>query len=575
MPQGNIAAGSRLARLRRIRRYAVPRWMIERATERRLAGDWRGACAAAAVDVTFDLDDIAARYGAEVAAAVEDDLLHLAPDLVRWHAPRVGPSGTTLQPGGALILNHYGAHGLEGRAAPRLYITAHPWLFQTSQRLTLYFAPVDMRRDAVHMCDDYPFNQFWRGIAQSWVRARHLWDVRRAHELRRRCGGDDERVPFLEPDGTPRAAAKLPTSDPGADDPVGHAEWVTMLHERGEVEAAFTAAGIALEPESVEYQRDNEVGSLDRLARMPLALTRLEPELRRAPGRPAARFAIPCGAFSTLLLEHDGDRGVRAEMGAMPAWDYTEPVLAEARWQRLPDIDLLREGRTPPEWLHPLVHDALCPARPSSGVGPPEPERPDPVRVRCRGDWHEVAFEGGALRLPHSAEERKREEALAALGGAVGGCFAVQKAWRTGAGRLPKALRDQRRDLFDRAHHGDTPGVLRLLDLGVDPRVRDKNGRTLLHKLYMLDHEVLLPRLLAAGLDVDTPDVIGASALHRAVELDGSVALVRALLDAGARIDLVDKEETTIPRLIYRAGRKDLGFLEELIAEEYPHLLDY
>ncbi|GLZ03171.1 hypothetical protein Acsp03_06380 [Actinomadura sp. NBRC 104412] len=573
MPQGNIAAGSRpsrLARLRRIRRYAVPRWMIERATERRLAGDWRGACAAAAVDVTFDLDDIAARYGTGVAAAVEDDLLHLAPDLVRWHAPRVGPSGTTLQPGTALILNHYGEHGLEGRTAPRLYLTAHPWLFQASQRLTLHFAPVEMR-DAVHLCNDYPFNQFWRGIFQSWARARHLWDVRRAHELRTRCGGDDERAPFLEPDGTPRAAAKLPTSDPGAGDPVGHTEWVTMLHERGEVEAAFKAAGIELEPESAEYRRYNQIGALDRLARMPLALTRLEPELRRQP----ARFAVPCGVFSTLLLEHDGDRGVRAEMGPMPVGEYTEPVLAEARWQRLPDIDLLRDGRIPPEWLHPLVHDALCPARPSSGHGPPGPERPEPVRVRCRGDWHEVAFEGGALRLPHSAEEREREEALAALGGEVAGCFAVQKAWRTGAGRLPKALRDQRRDLFDRAHHGDTPGVLRLLDLGMDPRVRDENGRTLLHELHMLDHEVLLPRLLAAGLDVDTPDVAGATALHRAVELDGSVALVRALLDAGARIDLFDAEETTILRLMYRAGRKDLGFLEERIAEEHPELLDY
>jgi hypothetical protein len=33
-----------LAGWRRVRRYAVPRWMIEQATERRLAGDWRGAC---------------------------------------------------------------------------------------------------------------------------------------------------------------------------------------------------------------------------------------------------------------------------------------------------------------------------------------------------------------------------------------------------------------------------------------------------------------------------------------------------------------------------------------------------
>ncbi|MEU6753470.1 hypothetical protein ABZ914_45215, partial [Spirillospora sp. NPDC046719] len=50
------------SRLRRIRRYAVPRWMIERAAERRLAGDWRGACAAANVDVDFDLADVAREH---------------------------------------------------------------------------------------------------------------------------------------------------------------------------------------------------------------------------------------------------------------------------------------------------------------------------------------------------------------------------------------------------------------------------------------------------------------------------------------------------------------------------------
>src|SRR5439155_21069378 len=52
---------------RRIRRYAVPRWMIERATERRLAGDWQGACAAANGDVLFDLAEVADHCGHDVA----------------------------------------------------------------------------------------------------------------------------------------------------------------------------------------------------------------------------------------------------------------------------------------------------------------------------------------------------------------------------------------------------------------------------------------------------------------------------------------------------------------------------
>ncbi|WP_399890186.1 hypothetical protein ACGH7X_29065 [Streptomyces sp. BBFR51] len=76
---------------------------------------------------------------------------------------------------------------------------------------------------------------------------------------------------------------------------------------------------------------------------------------------------------------------------------------------------------------------------------------------------------GGLLHIPHSDEERRREQALRAFGGAVPGCFAVQQTWTPGSGRLPKALRAQQRDLFLRAQHGDTAGVLELLDAGMDP----------------------------------------------------------------------------------------------------------
>ncbi|GGM62498.1 ankyrin repeat domain-containing protein [Dactylosporangium sucinum] len=64
----------------RLRRYAVPRWMIEDATARRLAGDWAGACAAADVELGPEL--------AAVPDAVAEDLRHLVPDLLRWHLPR-------------------------------------------------------------------------------------------------------------------------------------------------------------------------------------------------------------------------------------------------------------------------------------------------------------------------------------------------------------------------------------------------------------------------------------------------------------------------------------------------------
>ncbi|MFE0201576.1 ankyrin repeat domain-containing protein, partial [[Kitasatospora] papulosa] len=180
-------------------------------------------------------------------------------------------------------------------------------------------------------------------------------------------------------------------------------------------------------------------------------------------------------------------------------------------WRRLPDLDLVRGGQVAAARLHPLVAGALFPALEvaDGAAGPPGPKAPEPVRVRCRGEWHQVAWDGGGLRMPHAEEEQRRERALRAFGGAVTGCFAVEHAWTSASGRLPKALRAQRAELFRRAEHGDAPGVRALLDSGVDPRVRDGAGRTLLHALYLLDHEELLPRLLSAGADLEAADDSG------------------------------------------------------------------
>ncbi|MEW2357735.1 ankyrin repeat domain-containing protein [Spirillospora sp. NPDC029432] len=572
---------SEVARLRRIRRYAVPRWMIERSAERRAAGDWRGACAAAAIDVELDLDEIARRRDAEVAGRVEDDLRHLVPDLVRWHAPRV-QGRTTLAPDHPLVLAEYGMEAL--------YVDTPSWLINGPQRMTLRFG--DPRpREAPFICTDFPHIGFWRNLVQPWTEARHLWDDRHTGELRERCGGDAGRAPFFHPDGTPLTAAELPASDPGPGDPAGHTEWVTLLHERGEIDAAFAAAGVELvtpDPGTGRPGGYEPFGPYDQLARMPLALTRLEPEIRRLGG---GRFQIPWTVESVILFDHDGER-LRVEVVASDSyWEWRDehgkdvPVLADATWRRPPDLDLLRHGRTPPEALHPLVRDALFPGRAAARnapAGPPEPEVPLTVRVRCGGEWHEPAFRDGVLEIPHTGQERDREAALVALGGEPGGCFAAERAWTTGRGRLPRKWRELRRDLFDRFHHGDTDGVVRMLDLGIDPRVRDEHGRTLLHMLALLpEHEPLLPRLLAAGLDLEAESTsdwsrdMPRTPLHRAVEMDGREALVRALVDAGARVDLLDEEETTLLRLIDRAGRRDLGWLRERVLAEHPDYEDY
>src|SRR4051812_14637995 len=64
------------------RRFAVPAGTIEGATRRRLAGDWRGACAAAGV--------FTGHLPGRLPAPAAEDLRHLAPDLLRWHLPQRG-----------------------------------------------------------------------------------------------------------------------------------------------------------------------------------------------------------------------------------------------------------------------------------------------------------------------------------------------------------------------------------------------------------------------------------------------------------------------------------------------------
>ncbi|MCO6010412.1 hypothetical protein NE236_36175 [Actinoallomurus purpureus] len=587
------------SRLRRIRRYAVPRWMIEQATEHRLAGDWRGACAAANVDVTFDLADISGEHGDAVAAELEDDLLHLAPDLLRWHLPRLDRGRTTLVPDQVIVLARPG-----GRAdTPALFVGTPRWMAHGPQRLTLHFGRA--RAEAVFLETDVTYCAFWRNVVQDWSAARHLWDVRHAGELRERCGGGD-RAPFFEADGSPRTA--LPGTAPGTADPAAHTEWVTLLHERGEIEAAFAAAGIDLDPSPVDvepYFSVKGVDPLDAFARMPLALTRLGPELRRL-AEPTGddRFWIPYTQYAAVFFDLGGPGdGPRAWVAASTGDDPKgTAVLPEACWRRLPDLDLLRDGRTPPEHLHPLVRDALFPARTAADgpIGPPGPELPVPVRVRCRGEWHEVSARDGVLHIPHDEEEQRRESALRAFGGAVAGCFAVRETWTSGIGRLPKGLRAQRDELFARIHHGDLPGVLALLDAGVDPRVRDGQGRTLLHLLHLLDsgidprvrgprrrevlhtlrlldHDGLPARVLRAGVDIDARDVEGRTPLFAAICGDGSVALVRALLAAGARIDLkgeIHGEELSLHRLVEMQYRDDLDFLMERIEREHPELTE-
>src|SRR3954467_11933309 len=98
MPTHTADGDSRLSFWLRVREFAVPPSMIETATARRATGDWAGACAAARVDADIDLRAVTRRRGPEFTQRLRTDLRHLAPDLLRWHFPRVAPAGL-LRPG--------------------------------------------------------------------------------------------------------------------------------------------------------------------------------------------------------------------------------------------------------------------------------------------------------------------------------------------------------------------------------------------------------------------------------------------------------------------------------------------
>ncbi|MCX5308067.1 MULTISPECIES: ankyrin repeat domain-containing protein [Streptomyces] len=511
----------------RIRRYAVPGWMIEQATAHRLAGDWRAACAAAAVDIGFELPELAARHGAAVAEAVTEDLLHLAPDLLRWHLPRYLGGRTTIAPGLRILLASYGGPG-----GPALSVTT-PLMSEGAQRLRLHCAPVVAEKRRRYAGHDF--------VPEDWRAIRPFWDARRASELGAR---------FAVPDG--------------------FAENLTWMLAGGETEDAYAAAGIECDltaPAARPYQRQVDPKAL--LARMPVDLTRLAPEVARLVAAGAGdRFRIAAGWRSHLLLEHVAPAGLRARV-VEQAEAADVPALPRYAWQRLPDLELVRTGLIAPGGLHPLVAPALFPdAGPT--VGPPGPDTGAPVRVRCRGGWHEVRSRGGVLDVPHTPEEQQRERAMRAFGGAVSGCFAVQQTWTSGKGRLPRGLQTQRHEFFLRVQHGDDQGVVALLDAGVDPRIRDARGRGLLHALHLLDHEALLPRLLAAGLDLEARDKNERTPLLSAVHWGGSADLVRALLAAGARIDAIDETELSLSQEIRRYRRTDLTFLRDRVDEEFP-----
>ncbi|WP_405387152.1 hypothetical protein OG596_04595 [Streptomyces sp. NBC_01102] len=385
----------------RVREFAVPPSMIETATARRAAGDWAGACAAAGFDVDLDLRSVARTHGHAYTARIRTDLRHLAPDLLRWHMPRIAPHGL-LRPGLTIALAAYDTVGRDGAPPLRLVVRTPPAWADAGQRISLALwdgsrAGAGARRHP----HPHPNRRFRLDLH------RHLWDARRTGELRTRSGaGTRPADPF---DVDPEVRERVPPGRGCALDRWG-AEAETLLRAEG-----------------------------------------------RTDGRVAVRFGSRHRLHLDLAADRDGPRSLRVAEPDTRDGAPAPPILPDAATWVLPDLELLRTGAIEPGLLHPLVVAALVPDHTPAGDPPPPYEAGRPRLVECRGARHRIGLVDGVLvPLDHDPGEIRREELLVALTGTPLPCLrAIDEAHRH-----PDCLAGVR----ERLDHGDTAGALAVVE---------------------------------------------------------------------------------------------------------------
>jgi hypothetical protein len=438
--------------------------MIESATARRFAGDWAGACAAARIDVDLDLRTIARTYGRQLAARLRADLRHLAPDLLRWHMPRIAPDGL-LRPGLTISLARYGPDG-GGEQARRstgrsggvahLIVRTPPTWADAGQRISLALWDGSRPSAGPHP-HPRPDRRFRLDLH------RHLWDASCAAQLRQRSTSDG---PGIRPtsEGDWRTPSDLVSDEPAsllAADPDDDRRPAGIDLVPPEIGCAVDRWGA----EAVLLLRSDGLAGTPSDSRSDdggngLLCGRLD-------GRAEDRVAVRLDGKRWLVLDIGGHGELLRISSAAPGVRTMLPVLPDAATWTLPDLELLRAGLIDADQLHPLVAQALAP-----GYQPLYGPRPsgDAVRPRlvdCRGVVHRIGLVQGVLvPLDHDPAEIRREELLAGFGGVPMPCLQVIDA----AHRQPEDLVDVRA----RLDHGDAAGALAVVErlLGPDALLR-------------------------------------------------------------------------------------------------------
>ncbi|WP_433825792.1 hypothetical protein ACQP2E_27230 [Actinoplanes sp. CA-015351] len=410
------AIENRLLSWRRVREFAVPPSMIESATARRSAGDWAGACVAARFDVDFSVGSVSRVHGREIAELLRADLRVLAPDLLRWHLPRVGPEGL-LRPGLTLSLARYGGLHLVARTDPA-------WA-DAGQRVSLAL----WERGGPGV-PGHPHARPDRRFRLDLHRC--LWDAESAGSLRERAGSAP-----AEPDGAGPDGAGPDGAGPDGAGPDGAGPDVAEPDVAG---ADLAARGFAV----LRWRDEAAI-------------------LLAADGLPDGPVAVRLGAGRWLHLGPGGAVTCAGDHGGLP-------VLPDAATWVPPDLLLLRAGLIEASLLHPLVAAALVPQEPAGSVVSTGAAGAGGERfVECGGARHRIGLVGGVLApLDHDPAELRREQLLIALGGTPMPCLRAVDATI----RHPEDLVDVRA----RLDHGDYSGALDTLEALLGPGVLLREG---------------------------------------------------------------------------------------------------
>jgi hypothetical protein len=463
--------------------------MIDAATERRLAGDWRGACAAADVELFINPETVRRRYGAAVAGAIVDDLRTLAPELLRWHLPRRARGPGLLLAGLLIPLADYGGAG----GGLTLAAATPSFALDAGQRIVLTL--LEARSSGAWLAGESGSSAVLQAVRRRYAARYDLrrypmfWDAACAPGLRELCDDD--------------AAAGGAT--------------ILRLQDEGLGAEAWTAAGFRLTLGSPRTATEEQRRLEQWLSSLPVNLPGLARRVSDA--LPAASEAvIRCGNGALVLSGFNGDRPLAVEVAAprsVRARGVARPLIPYAVWSRPLDVDLLRLGLVETRDLHPLVGAAMADSAgqraavggwrysTESGIGAQYAEAVDTrtegsavVLVHCGGSLHRVARVGGRWQPIDHADHASREGLLQRLGGPVNPCRGA--AQHLGSGRHVIAAVTRFLD------HGRVAEAARLLeaqaDCGSAPRSFIlADGGTVGERIAVLREHTLRLRMIPAG----------------------------------------------------------------------------